>query len=91
MDLPIVSTGLVGILLPYQFNCLSTSCFITERNLETIKAAKLDLTKYWTMEILRVLGLVDDYRAQAKAVRSAANLDSIIVISLSGDGRLLAD
>jgi len=41
------------------------------------------------MEILRVLGLADDYRAQHNSVCPDANFDSIFVTSLAPSGRLL--
>jgi 2-polyprenyl-6-methoxyphenol hydroxylase-like FAD-dependent oxidoreductase len=87
----IVGAGPVGMLLAYQLDRLGISCFIAERNLETTKWPKMDLTNCRSMEILRVLGLVDDYRAQAKAVSSDANFDSIFITSLSGEGRSLGD
>ncbi|KAI3008885.1 hypothetical protein CBS147346_2320 [Aspergillus niger] len=91
MDVFIVGAGPVGMLLAYQLDRLGISCFIAERNLETTKWPKMDLTNCRSMEMLRMLGLADDYRAQAKAVTSKANFDSIFVTSLSSEGRLLAD
>ncbi|KAL2807903.1 FAD binding domain-containing protein [Aspergillus granulosus] len=51
----------------------------------------MDLTNCRSMEIFRVLGLADDYRAQANAVSADANFDSIFVTSMASEGRLLAD
>ncbi|KAL2831603.1 FAD binding domain-containing protein [Aspergillus pseudoustus] len=51
----------------------------------------MDLTNCRSMELLRVLGLADDYRAQANAVGADANFDSVFVTSMGPQGRLLAD
>ncbi|KAL2796952.1 FAD binding domain-containing protein [Aspergillus keveii] len=51
----------------------------------------MDLTNCRSMEILRMLGLAADYRAQANAVSAEANFDSVFVTSLAPEGRLLAD
>ncbi|KAJ5100578.1 hypothetical protein N7456_006630 [Penicillium angulare] len=90
-DVLIVGAGPVGMLLAYQLDRLGISCIIAERNLETTKWPKMDLTNCRSMEILRVLGLADDYRAQAEAVSPDANFNSIFVTGLSSEGRLLAD
>ncbi|KAJ0417538.1 FAD binding domain-containing protein [Aspergillus carlsbadensis] len=90
-DILIVGAGPVGMLLAYQLDRLGIDCFLAERNLETTKWPKMDLTNCRSMEILRVLGLADDYRAQVDAVGADANFDSIFVTSLAGEGRLLAD
>ncbi|KAJ5263382.1 hypothetical protein N7478_010987 [Penicillium angulare] len=91
IDVLIIGAGPVGMLLAYQLDRLGISCIIAERNLETTKWPKMDLTNCRSMEILRVLGLADEYRAQAEAVSSDANFNSVFVTSLSGEGRLLAD
>jgi FAD-dependent monooxygenase len=90
-DVLIVGAGPVGMLLAYQLDRLGISCLLAERNLETTKWPKMDLTNCRSMEILRMLGLADDYRAQVDAVGADANFDSIFVTSLSPAGRLLAD
>ncbi|CEL00428.1 hypothetical protein ASPCAL00030 [Aspergillus calidoustus] len=90
-DVLIVGAGPVGMLLAYQLDRLGTSCLLAERNLETTKWPKMDLTNCRSMEILRVLGLADDYRAQVNAVGADANFDSVFVTSLAPEGRLLAD
>jgi FAD-dependent monooxygenase len=90
-DVLIVGAGPVGMLLAYQLDRLGIPCLLAERNLETTKWPKMDLTNCRSMEILRMLGLADDYRAQANAVRADANFDSVFVTSLSPEGRLLAD
>lgn len=90
-DVLIAGAGPVGMLLAYQLDRLGISCIIAERNLETTKWPKMDLTNCRSMEILRVLGLADDYRAQAEAVSSDANFNSIFVTGLSSEGCLLAD
>ncbi|KAJ5929220.1 hypothetical protein N7454_007068 [Penicillium verhagenii] len=90
-DVLIVGAGPVGMLLAYQLDRLGISCVIAERNLGTTKWPKMDLTNCRSMEMLRVLGLANDYRAQAKAVSSDANFDSVFITSLLSEGTLLSD
>ncbi|CEJ62861.1 hypothetical protein PMG11_11346 [Penicillium brasilianum] len=90
-DVLIVGAGPVGMLLAYQLDRLGIACLIAERNIKTTKWPKMDLTNCRSMEILRVLGLADDYRAQGNAVGLDANFDSIFITSLSSEGRLLAN
>lgn len=85
----IVGAGPVGMLLAYQLDRLGIPTTIAEKNLETTKWPKMDLTNCRSMELLRVLGLADEYRAQAEAVSIDANFDSIFVTSLAPAGRLL--
>lgn len=91
IDVLIVGAGPVGMLLSYQLDRLGISCMITERNLETTKWPKMDLTNCRSMEILRVLGLANDYRAQPSAVSLDANFNSIFITNMSSEGQLLAD
>ncbi|KAJ5934449.1 hypothetical protein N7466_003996 [Penicillium verhagenii] len=90
-DVLIVGAGPVGMLLAYQLDRLGISCVIAERNLGTTKWPKMDLTNCRSMEMLRVLGLANDYRAQTNAVSSDANYNSVFITSLSSEGTLLAD
>lgn len=88
-DVLIVGAGPVGMLLAYQLDRLGIPATITEKNLETTKWPKMDLTNCRSMELLRVLGLADEYRAQVEAVSIDANFDSIFITSLAHEGRLL--
>jgi FAD-dependent monooxygenase len=85
----IVGAGPVGMLLAYQLDRLGISCFLAEKNLRTTKWPKMDLTNCRSMEILRVLGLADDYRSQPGSVSADANFDSIFITSLASKGYLL--
>lgn len=85
----IVGAGPVGMLLAYQLDRLGVPTTIVEKNLETTKWPKMDLTNCRSMELLRVLGLADEYRAQMEAVSIDANFDSIFITSLAHAGRLL--
>ncbi|KAL3477473.1 FAD binding domain-containing protein [Aspergillus californicus] len=87
----IIGAGPVGMLLAYQLSRLNIPCLIAERNRDTTKWPKMDLTNCRSMEILRTLGLADAYRAQADAVGSDATFDSIFVTSLAPQGRGLAE
>ncbi|KAJ5746824.1 hypothetical protein N7520_012006 [Penicillium odoratum] len=90
-DLPviIVGAGPVGMLLAYQLDRLGIRCLIADKNLQTTQWPKMDLTNCRSMEILRVLGLADDYRAQPGAVGADANFDSIFITSLESCGHLV--
>lgn len=85
----IVGAGPVGMLLAYQLDRLGVPCLIAEQNLETTKWPKMDLTNCRSMEILRYLGLADDYRAQPGAVPRSERFDTQFVTQINPKGRLL--
>ncbi|KAJ5175577.1 uncharacterized protein N7482_001454 [Penicillium canariense] len=85
----IVGAGPVGMLLAYQLDRLGIGCLIADKNLQTTQWPKMDLTNCRSMEILRFLGLADDYRAQHGAVSVDAHFDSIFITSLKSGGHLV--
>lgn len=50
------------MLFAYQLSRLDVPCLLAEQSLETTKWPKMDLTNPQVMEMIRVLGLVDEYR-----------------------------
>ena len=89
VDVPItiVGAGPVGMLLALQLDRLGIPHLLTERNLHTTKWPKMDLTSTRSMEILRVLGLADEYRALEGSVDLDANFDSVFFTRVLGEGR----
>lgn len=65
----VVGGGPVGLLTAFQLSRLGIRCIIAERNLETTTWPKMDLMNCRTMEILKILGLADEFRqAHMKSV-----------------------
>lgn len=86
----IVGAGPVGMVLAYQLDRLNVPCLIAEQNLETTKWPKMDLTNSRSMELLRYLGLADDYRAQPNAVPQSVGFDTQFVTQINSKGKLLS-
>lgn len=88
-DVVVVGGGPIGLLTAYALSHLSVPCIIAEQSLTTTKWPKMDLTNCRTMEILRMWGIADEYRAQEGSVPQEANLDSIFVDRGGPDGTLI--
>lgn len=86
----IVGAGPVGMLLAYQLDRMNVPCVIAEQNVDTTKWPKMDLTNCRSMELLRYLGLADDYRAQPGTVPDGTGFDTLFVTNLNPTGRLLS-
>ena len=86
----IVGAGPVGMLLAYQLDRMNVPCVIAEQNVDTTKWPKMDLTNCRSMELLRYLGLADDYRAQPGTVPDDTGFDTLFVTNLNPTGRLLS-
>lgn len=86
----IVGAGPVGMLLAYQLDRMNIPCVIAEQNPDTTKWPKMDLTNCRSMELLRYLGLADDYRAQPGTVPDDTGFDTLFVTNLNQTGRLLS-
>lgn len=56
--------------------------------METTKWPKMDLTNPWVMEMLRVLGLVDEYRGLG-SVGEVVDFDSFFITRALGERKLL--
>ena len=89
IDVPItvVGAGPVGMLLALQLDRLGVPHLLAERNLHTTKWPKMDLTSTRSMEILRVLGLADEYRALDGSVDQDANFDCVFPTRVLGEGK----
>jgi len=70
----IVGAGPIGMLLAYQLARLGVPCILAEQSHTTTRWPKMDLTNCRSMEILRMLGICDAYRALS--VPEQYNLDS---------------
>lgn len=85
----VVGAGPVGMLLAYGLDQLGVPCLLAERSLDTTKWPKMDLTNCRSMELLRVLGLADEYRNLEGSVGPEADFDSYFVTRAVGEGKLL--
>lgn len=86
----IVGAGPIGMLLAFQLDRLNVPCLIAEQNLETTRWPKMDLTNCRSMELLRYLGLADDFRAQPGSVPQDVRFESQFVTQINSKGRLLS-
>ena len=89
VPITIVGAGPVGMLLAYQLDRLNVPCLLAEQSLHTTKWPKMDLTNCRVMEMLRVLGLADEYRALEGSVGPDDDFDSLFVTKATGDGKVL--
>ena len=85
----VVGAGPVGMLLAYQLHRLNVPCLLAERTLDTTKWPKMDLTNCRSMELLRVLGLADEYRNLEGSVDPGVDFNSLFVTRAMGGGKLL--
>ena len=85
----IVGGGPVGMLTAFELSRLGIQCLLAEQNLATTKYPKMDLTNCRSMEILRMLGIADEMRAQEDAVDGDSPCDSLFYTSCSPGGKLL--
>jgi 2-polyprenyl-6-methoxyphenol hydroxylase-like FAD-dependent oxidoreductase len=81
--------GPVGMLTAFELSRLGIQCLLAEQNLETTKYPKMDLTNCRSMEILRMLGIADDMRAQKGAVDGNYSCDSLFYTSCSPGGKVV--
>lgn len=90
-DVPvvIVGGGPVGMLLAYQLDRLEVPCVLLEQNASTTQWPKMDYTNSRSMEVLRTLGLADEYRNQEGAVPAGTLFNTIFATDLTQDGYLL--
>lgn len=62
----VVGAGPVGLITALKLAYHGVRCMLVERNLETTRWPKMDITNVRTMELLRTLGLADGLREQGK-------------------------
>lgn len=62
----VVGGGPVGLITALQLARYGVMCMLIERNLETTKWPKMDITNVRSMELLRTLGLADGLRERGK-------------------------
>jgi hypothetical protein len=85
----VVGGGPVGMLTAFQLSRLGVPCLLAEQSLETTKWPKMDLTNCRTMEIFRMLGIADEYRALEGAVGGEHKCDSLFYTSCNPEGKLM--
>jgi FAD-dependent monooxygenase len=85
----VVGAGPTGLLAAYELARLDVPCMLAEQSLETTKWPKMDLTNCRSMEILRMWGLADEYRAQKGTVPKEARLDSIFYTTAAPGGKII--
>jgi 2-polyprenyl-6-methoxyphenol hydroxylase-like FAD-dependent oxidoreductase len=62
----VVGAGPAGLIAALQLATNNVPCMLVERNLETTKWPKMDITNCRSMEILRRLGVADGLREVGK-------------------------
>ncbi|KAE8323361.1 FAD-binding monooxygenase [Aspergillus sergii] len=73
----IVGAGPVGMLTALRLAQLGVPCTLCEMNTETTYWPKMDHNSCHTMEVLRIMGLVEEYRQQPGAVPQHSDWDPI--------------
>ncbi|KAJ5675935.1 hypothetical protein N7462_008832 [Penicillium macrosclerotiorum] len=73
----IVGAGPVGMLTALRLAQLGVPSILCEMNTETTRWPKMDNNSCHTMEILRIMGLVEEYRQQPGAVPQHTEWDTI--------------
>lgn len=89
VPITIVGAGPVGMVLAYQLDRLGVPCLLAEQSLHTTKWPKMDLTNCRSMEILRVLGLANEYRTLEGCVGPDVDFDSFFVTKTTDNGKML--
>jgi hypothetical protein len=91
-DVPVavVGGGPVGMLTAFELSRLGIDCILAEQSLETTKWPKMDLTNCRLMEIMRMLGIADEYRTQNGAVSGDSYCDSVFYTSCGPRGKVMA-
>ncbi|KAI3557051.1 FAD binding domain-containing protein [Colletotrichum abscissum] len=83
----VVGAGPAGLLLALQLAKNGVQSLIAERNLDSTKWPKMDITNCRSMELLRRLGIADDLRAQG--VPQHYSFDVLFSTGLSENGELI--
>ncbi|KAL4903291.1 hypothetical protein BDW74DRAFT_54084 [Aspergillus multicolor] len=80
----IIGAGPVGMILAYALSRQQIQTLLIEQDHKdkTTEYPKMDLTNSRSMELLRVLGLADQYRALPGAVGQDVSFESVFVTSL---------
>jgi hypothetical protein len=85
----IVGGGPVGMLTALNLSRFGVKCLLAEQSLETTKWPKMDLTNCRTMEIFRMMGIADEYRALEGAVGGNFKMNSLFYHSVSPGSELI--
>jgi thioredoxin reductase len=85
----IVGGGPVGMLTALNLSRFGVQCLLAEQSLETTKWPKMDLTNCRTMEIFRMMGIADEYRALEGAVGGDFKMNSLFYHSVTPGSELI--
>lgn len=90
VDIAIVGGGPVGMLTALHLSRFGTPCLLAERNTDTTRWPKMDWTNPRSMELLRMMGLADEYRSLPSAVGPDFQMDSIFYHSCNPGAQPIA-
>jgi FAD-dependent monooxygenase len=77
------------MITAFELSRLGIGCLLAEQSLETTKWPKMDLINCRSMEIMRMMGIADEYRSQKGAVDGSIPSDSIFYTSCNSEGKLI--
>ncbi|KAJ5758152.1 uncharacterized protein N7511_006846 [Penicillium nucicola] len=86
----IVGGGPVGMLTALRLAQLGVPCTLCEMNTETTRWPKMDNNSCHTMEILRIMRLVEEYRQQPGAVSQLSDWDTIFFNTCGPEKKLVS-
>lgn len=75
----VVGAGPAGLIAALQLAKNGVPCLLAERNLDTTKWPKMDITNCRSMEILKRLGVADEFRKVGTCLK--VSLSSLIISS----------
>ncbi|KAH7037082.1 FAD binding domain-containing protein [Microdochium trichocladiopsis] len=84
----VVGSGPAGLLLAFQLARYGVRCMLVERNLDTTKWPKMDITNCRSMELFNRLGISEAFREQGVAQHYSS--DVLFSTGLSEGGELVA-
>ena len=86
----IVGGGPVGMLTALRLAQLGVPSTLCEMNMHTTRWPKMDHNSCHTMEIFRLMGLVEEYRQQPGAVPQCTDWDTIFFTTCGSKGKLVS-
>lgn len=86
----IVGGGPVGMLTALRLAQLGVPSTLCEMNTDTTRWPKMDNSSCHTMEIFRLMGLVEEYRLQPGAVPQCTDWDTIFFTTCGPKGKLIS-
>lgn len=80
----------MGMLTALRLAQLGVPCTLCEMHTETTRWPKMDNNSPHTMEILRIMGLVQEYREQSGAVAQDSDWDTLFFNTCGLEKKLVA-